>query len=290
VQGIENNIFDNIDPHNTANFHCYLKHIVDYLQPIHSYKVSEAIRTMTPVTITIPLVLTPQPDPNNPNGPLLPISEIGTYLWTEKHMKATAKLDKYKENMACAYIIIFHQCTPSLKNKMKVSDVFPTICNQQGPIALLKLIQNLCCSYDSKMQSVMVTVASHKRLFTYYQRDGVDNHQYYQEFCAHVETIETYDGVGAIGITPTFLTLRIKEQAAAGLVQDTANPNDAEHLAAIKLCCDEFWCALVLSGANKERLGALKNNLSSQHGFGNNLYPKSPDQCLSYLNCCTNAT
>jgi hypothetical protein len=124
-------------------------------------------------------------------------------------------------------------------------------------------------------------------LFTYYQRNGVDTHQYYQEFCAHVETIETYGGAGAIGITPPpFLTFNIKEQAMAGLVQDASNPTDAERLAAIKLCRDEFLGMLMLSEANKERLRALKNDSSNQYGFGNDLYPKSPDQCLTLLNCC----
>ncbi len=68
------------------------------------------------------------------------------------------------------------------------------------------------------MHSVMATVASHKRLFTYYQHNRVDNHQYYQEFCSHVELIKTYGRVSAIGITPTFLTKKIKEQVAAGLI------------------------------------------------------------------------
>ncbi len=89
---------------------------------------------MMPVTITILPVHTPQPDPNNPNGPLLLVSEIETYLWKEKNKKATAKLNKYKEKMACAYIIIIHQCMPSLKSKIKVSNVFPTICNHQDPV------------------------------------------------------------------------------------------------------------------------------------------------------------
>ncbi len=90
------------------------------------------------------------------------------------------------------------------------------------------------CSYDSMTQSVMAMVAYHKRLFTYYQRNGVDNHQYYQEFCTHVEKFETYSSIGAIGIIPTILTLKIKEQAAARLVQDVSNPTDAEQLTAIE--------------------------------------------------------
>ncbi len=80
--------------------------------------------------------------------------------------------------MARSNIIILHQCVPSLKNKIKASDVFPTIRTQQDPIALLKFIQCLCCSYDSKTQSVMAMVAAHTHLFTYYQCDRVDNHQY----------------------------------------------------------------------------------------------------------------
>ncbi len=75
----------------------------------------------------------------------------------------------------------------------------------------------------------------------------------------------------------------------AGLVQDLSNPTNAEHLAAIKLCHDEFLGALMLNGANKERFGALKNDLSNQYGFGNDLFPKSLDQYLSLLNCRTDA-
>ncbi len=136
----------------------------------------------------------------------------------------------------------------------------------------------------------MATVASHKRLFTLYQRNGVDNHQYYQEFWAHVETTETYVCIGAIGIIPTFLTLKIKEQPAAGLIQDASNPTDAERLATIKFCWDEFLGTLMLSEANKERCGALKNDLSNQYGFGNDLYLKSPIQCFSVLSYCNDAT
>jgi hypothetical protein len=95
---------------------------------------------------------------------------------------------------------------------------------------LLKLIQSLCCSYDAKTQSGMATVASHKRLFTYFQCDGDDNHKYFQESSAHVETLETYGGIGAIGITPTFLTAKLKELAAAGKVSTSTAPTDARGL------------------------------------------------------------
>ena len=186
--------------------------------------------------------------------------------------------------MARAFILIFHQCTPNLKNDIEAADTFPDIRAAQDPILLLKLIQSLCCSYDAKTQSIMATVASHKRLFTYYQRDGDDNHRYFQEFCAHVETLETYGGIGAIGITPTFLTAKLKELEAAGEISSATNPTDAERVSAIKLVRDEFLGCLMLSGANRDRYAALKTDLHNQYGYGKDLYPKSPDQCLTLLN------
>jgi hypothetical protein len=37
----------------------------------------------------------------------------------------------------------------------------------------------------------MATTVSHRRLFTYYQKDGVDNHTFHRKLPAHVKTIET---------------------------------------------------------------------------------------------------
>jgi hypothetical protein len=48
-----------------------------------------------------------------------------------------------------------------------------------------------------------------------------------------------------------------------------------------------FWA--LQYGANKQQFGALKTDLSNQYGFGNDLNLKSPDQCLSLLNSCSDA-
>jgi hypothetical protein len=40
----------------------------------------------------------------------------------------------------------------------------------------------------------------------------------------------------------------------------------------------------MLSGANRDRYAILKSDLHNQYGYGTDLYPKSPDQCLSLLN------
>jgi hypothetical protein len=97
--------------------------------------------------------------------------------------------------MRKAYIHLYNQYSTNLKNDLEAATAFAQVESAKDPIGLLKLIQGLCCSYDSKTQSVMATVASHKKLFTFFQRDGVDNSSYHREFIALVETIETYGGM-----------------------------------------------------------------------------------------------
>jgi hypothetical protein len=63
---------------------------------------------MTPVIIDIPTVPKEQPDPKDSSGKtMIPVSKIDIYPWKEKHKKTSAKLDKYKVDMARAFIKLF---------------------------------------------------------------------------------------------------------------------------------------------------------------------------------------
>ena len=71
-----------------------------------------------------------------------------------------------------------------------------------------------------------------------------------KKFCAHVKTLETYGGIGAVGVTPTFLAAKLKDLAVEKVIQDANDPTDTERLIAIKQCRDEFLGCLMLSSAN----------------------------------------
>ena len=75
----------------------------------------------------------------------------------------------------------------------------------------------------------------------YYQKDGVDNTTYHREFMANVKTIETYGGIVAIGIVPTFVTQQLKAMYDGGTCADFDKPTEIE-LAATKksVVCEEF--------------------------------------------------
>ena len=118
----------------------------------------------------------------------------------------------------------------------------------------------------------------------------MDNSTYHREFVVHIKTIETYGGSGTIGITPTFVAQKLQEMHLAGLCSNVTAPSKTELAATHKSVHDEFLAALMLSGANRDHYGPLRNELANQYGFGNDLYPKSIDQCVMIMNRCVDST
>jgi hypothetical protein len=275
-------VFDNTGHNDAANFLRTLKGLANFMHTTYSAEVATAILKMQPVTIPIEEEPTARKDPNT--GLDIAWTSWEVHKWKEKYNEQLKTLKIYNDSMPKAYIHLYNQCSTNLKNDLEASDAFAQVESSKDPIGLLKLIQGLCCSYDSKTQSVMATVASQKKLFTFFQRDGMDNSSYHREFIALVETIETYGGTDAIGITPTFVAQKLQAMHDAGTCLNVTSPTQDELAAAHKSVCEEFLAALMLSGANRDCYGALRNELANQYTFGNDLYPKTTDQCLTMLN------
>ena len=253
----ESLVFDNTGLNDAANFQHTLKGLANFMHTTYSAEVATAILKMQPVTIPFEEEPTARKDPTT--GQDIPLTSWDVHKWKEKYNEQLKTLKVYNDSMPKAYIYLYNQCSTNLKNDLEASNAFAQVKSSKDPIGLLKLIQGLCCSYDSKTQSIMAMVASQKKLFTFFQRDGIDNSSYYREFMALVETIETYDGTGAIGITPTFVAQKLQEMHTAGTCLNVANPTQDELATAHKSVHEEFLAALMLSGANRDRYGALRN-------------------------------
>ncbi len=198
----ENLVFDNTGHNDAANFLRSLKGLANYLHTPYSAEVVEAVLKMRAVSIKVD---NQPPIKTYPTTKLpLPLASWEEYKWRQEYTEQSKKFKLYNDSMPKAYIHLYNQCSTNLKNDFEASASFPQVEASKDAIGLLRLIQGLCCSYDSKTQSVMATVASQKKLFTFFQRDGMDNSTFHRESVAHVETIETYGGTGAIGIYSNF--------------------------------------------------------------------------------------
>jgi hypothetical protein len=108
---------------------------------------------MSPIIITVRSTPQGTKDSADPTGKtILPVTEVNLCLWKREHAKAQDCKDKYDEYMAKVYIIIYHQCLSTLKNDLEASDKFARIRRNWDIIALLRLVQSICCSYNSKTQ------------------------------------------------------------------------------------------------------------------------------------------
>ena len=220
----ENLVFDNTGHNDAANFQRTLKGLANFLHTTYSAEVATAVLKMQAVNIALEDKPTPRTDAA---GNEITLTAWDIHKWKEEYNAQLKTLKVYNDSMPKAYIHLYNQCSTNLKNDLEAAPAFAQVESNKDPIGLLKLIQGLCCSYDSKTQSVMATVASHKKLFTFFQRDGMDNSSFHREFIALVETIETYGGHGAIGITPTFVAQKLHDMQAIGACVNVTSPKAA---------------------------------------------------------------
>jgi hypothetical protein len=159
-------VFDNTGPIDAANFQRSLKGLANYMHTTYSAEVADALLKMQAVSINVDHQPPIKMDPVT-NLPV-PLASWEEYKWRQDYTEQLRKSKLYNDSMPKAYIHQYNQCSTNLKNNLEASSAFPHVEASKDPIGLLKLIQGLCCSYDSKTQIVMAIVASHKKLFTFF--------------------------------------------------------------------------------------------------------------------------
>ena len=79
---------------------------------------------MTDANIVIPQPPQGLPDPND-STKTLPADELQIYVWKDAFTRASKRKDYYGDRLDKAYVIIYNQCSPSLKNELESSNSFP---------------------------------------------------------------------------------------------------------------------------------------------------------------------
>jgi hypothetical protein len=107
-------------------------------------------------------------------------------------------MDKYKGNESNAWALIYNQCSPELKNKLKGIVGYNGAKSTHDVAKLLTMIRGYCCQFDLLSNAYMAIVAAIKNMFYFFQKAEQSNADYHKDFMAMLEVIEEFGGAGSM--------------------------------------------------------------------------------------------
>ena len=162
---IKNEVFDIGATASPDQFRRTLQAIENYVQT--NYKEAGdlviAIRNLAPPPALIPPTV-PTLDPNNP----LQI-KIDLIHYDVAYKAHAAAEHIYKSHLVNAWGLIYGQCTTALKSKLDGLTEYITAQQTHDIIALLQIIQGLCCKFDIQSQKYVALAATVRQMYVYFQ-------------------------------------------------------------------------------------------------------------------------
>jgi hypothetical protein len=190
-----------------------------------------------------------------------------------------SRMDKYRDNESNAWALIYDQCSPELKNKLKATDGYSGAKSSNNVAKLLTMIRGYCFQFDVLNDEYIAIVAAIKNLLYFYQKGDQANMDYHKEFMAMMEVIEEYGGAGSLTHFPNLLK---RELEAIGLDLSAATAEDLKE--GKKNVQQKFLAALMLNGANGTKYNNLTRSMQENFVMGTSTYPGSREAVLRILN------
>jgi hypothetical protein len=143
---------------------------------------------------------------------------------------------------------------------------------------LISKIERICVGFDYHKQEVFNLVQALKTLFLYSQSDKETVEEYSRNFRSLWDTMEAFRGLPGThkGITDGMLQ-------DPDRVADVNRPTNEERRKAEKDGSEAVKAALLISGADKQRYGRLKNELANNYLLGTDQYPSNFNKALCIL-------
>ncbi len=205
--------------------------------------------------------------------------EMAKFTWKEDYKAMRVRKDKYNKNNSNVWALIYDQCAPELKNKLKGTVDYNACKNKNDVVLLLSMIRGYCCQFDTLNNEYMSIVGAIKKQLYLLQKPTQTNSDYHKDFTAMVEAIEEYGGAGLLTYSPNMIK---KELMAKSIDMDEATGDKMKE--AKKTVHQKFLATLMLNGANRDKYRELKRSMAEQYVTGTSEYPESPEVVLHILN------
>jgi hypothetical protein len=204
---------------------------------------------------------------------------MAKFAWKEDYKGMKYQKDKYNDNKSNAWALIYNQCSPELKNKLKGTSGYDKAKAGNNVIKLLTIIRGYCCQFDTN-NKYMSIVKSPKNLFYFFQKAEQTNSEFPEDFMALVKVIEEYGGAGLLTHFPNM----IRKELSSKNIADMSKVTPDKLKEAKSVVRDKFLAALMLNGANSAKYNKLKRGMAENYVTGTSKYPESPELVLCVLN------
>ncbi len=101
--------------------------------------------------------------------------------------------------------MIYDQCSPELKNKLKGTSGYDGSTKDNDVVALLMMIRSYCCQFYTLNDEYKLIVGAIKNLLYFFQKTMQVNVDYHKDFMVMVKEIEEYGGAGSLTYFPNMI-------------------------------------------------------------------------------------
>ena len=168
IAGMKKYCFDCGSYNDPAKFTEAVKELGGYLQRELKHSGAAVSKTVRDQEYSEPEV--PEPDSSTDQ-----LTGIKARIWMAEWEEAKREKREYLEECKKAYHYAFKMATPAMKTRLKGSRGFEAIEDAQDVVALLNLMQGICCRSDDQIHLGLEVVQAKKRIYLYVQNYKTTN-------------------------------------------------------------------------------------------------------------------
>jgi hypothetical protein len=160
VVGLEDNVFNVGATNDPAKFSNSIKSIKNYIQKTYKSPndLVKALQKLKRPTLDYPK----QPKKDKHLGidgkPDEDTYDMTKFAWKEDYKAMQVRKDRYNNNESNTPALVYNQCTPELKNKLKGASGYETAKKSNNVVKLLIIIRGYCCQFDSLNDKYMLII------------------------------------------------------------------------------------------------------------------------------------
>ena len=164
---------------------------------------------------------------------------------------------------------------PGSPRQVEVNENWEATQKEQSLHELISKVERICIGFDDHKQEVFNLVQALTMLFLYTQGEKETVEEYGRNFESLWDTVEAFSGSQGIhkGLTDSILAATVTSRSPMVAQVKQAGEQSSEAVRA----------ALLISGADRRRYGALKDALDNTHLLGSDQYPDTLEKGVHIL-------